>query len=258
MMDWRLTVCGFIVGMLVGVSGMGGGSVMTALLIVLFGVHPVSAVGTDLLYAAFTKTAGMRVHSSRGNVVWPIVGWLAAGSIPGTLATLMLLARLPAGSPALAKGITITLGLALLASSAGLLLRRRASRSGDKEVEDGPAARPMATVLLGLLLGPIVSLTSVGAGALGFVALRALYPQTRAVRLVGIDIAHAVPLTLLAGAGHWYLGDVDWRLLVALLLGSIPGIVVSSALAHHLPERLMQAILGIVLAVIGARLIWSP
>ena len=256
-MDLRLTACGFLVGALVGITGMGGGSVMTALLIVLFGVHPVSAVGTDLLYAAVTKMAGMRVHASKGNVVWPIVGWLAAGSLPGTAAMLALLAYVPSGSQALTRTITIILGLALIISSAAILLHRRQMPPSDEDEMAQPAVRPLATALLGVMLGGLVSLTSVGAGALGLVALRLIYPHARALQLVGSDIAHAVPLTLLAGTGHWFLGDVDWRLLISLLVGSIPGIMISSHLAHRVPDRALQVFLAIILAFIGARLVLS-
>ena len=252
-------LCGFLVGALVGLTGMAGGSVMTALLILVFGVHPITAVGTDLLYAAVTKSAGAHVHAGKGNVVWPLVGWLAIGSVPGTLLTIFMLSRVASHSPALARAITLIIGVALIVAALNLLLQRNVLRlsrqSGvDQELEtiqQQPSRRPLMTILLGLLLGVFVSLTSVGAGALGIVILRQLHPQLASVRLVGTDIAHAVPLTLLAGCGHWLIGDVDWKLLGLLLVGSIPGIMVASHFAHHLPEQIMRTLLGLVLLAIA-------
>ena len=232
---------------------------MTALLILVFGVPTLTAVGTDLLYAAVTKATGARVHAGKGNVVWPIVGQLAIGSIPATVLTIWLLSQSPAQSPVLARSITLALGAALLIAAFGLLFRERLQRFAIEPVDtQHPAShRPVLTVALGLLLGVLVSLTSVGAGALGIVMLRYFRPDIPSVRLVGSDIAHAVPLTLLAGTGHWMLGDINWHLLGSLLLGSIPGIALASHFAHHLPERILQPILGLMLLAIGLKLIWT-
>lgn len=248
--------CGFVVGTLVGFTGMGGGSVMTAMLILLFGIHPVSAVGTDLLFAAATKSVGARVHSDRGNVAWRLVGLLALGSVPGASAMLLLLSRLPVNDSGAARLAKIAIGMALLVAGASLLLSRSMpfDDAGDAAVERVDVWRALATVALGALLGVLVSATSVGAGAIGLVVLRHLYPGVPAVRLVGSDIAHAVPLTLLAGAGHWLLGDVDWRLLLLLLGGSIPGIIVGSHFAHIVSDRVLRLLLGVVLVVIACSL----
>lgn len=258
-MDWTYSLCGFVVGALVGVTGMGGGSVMTALLILVFGVHPMTAVGTDLLYAAVTKATGTRVHAGRGNVVWPVVGLLAAGSVPATLLTIWLLSRVPLRSPALAHAVTLALGAAILLAACALLLRLRLPQESIAQADaaDPTSSRPLLTIALGALLGVAVSLTSVGAGAIGIVLLRYLHPRIASVRLVGSDIAHAVPLTLLAGTGHWMMGDVDWVLLVSLLAGSLPGIVLASHVAHRVPERILQPVLGAMLLAIGLRLILS-
>jgi uncharacterized membrane protein YfcA len=258
-MDIAFPVCGFFVGALVGFTGMGGGSVMTPLLILLFGVNPLTAVGTDLLFAAVTKASGARVHAYRGNVEWPVVGLLALGSVPAALATIAVMARLPPQNPVLAHAITVALGGALLIAAAGLLFRKAAERLATKVAGSGLLSRPGAksalTVMLGFLLGVLVTLTSVGAGALGIVILRYLYPQFPAVRLVGTDIAHAVPLTLLAGGGHWMIGDVQWALLGLLLLGSIPGIWLASHCAHQIPDGVLRRGLGFVLLIIGARML---
>ncbi len=259
-MDFAYPLCGFFIGALVGFTGIGGGSVMTPLLILLFGVHPLAAVGTDLLYAAATKTMGARVHAHKGNVEWRIVGLLALGSVPAALVTISAMAHLPLHSPALTHIVTMAIGGALLLAAAGLLFAKSAGQLAAKFAgsrQTSVPASPLLTVLLGLLLGVLVSLTSVGAGAIGIVVLRVLYPQLAAVRLVGSDIAHAVPLTLLAGSGHWLMGDVNWALLGSLLIGSIPGIIVASRCAHRVPEIILRRALGVVLVAIGTPMLVS-
>ena len=254
-MDFAYPLCGFLVGALVGFTGIGGGSVMTPLLILVFGVHPLSAVGTDLLYAAVTKATGAKIHARRSNVDWRVVRYLAMGSVPGALATVIVISRLPMHSPELAHVVTVAIGVALLLAAAGLLVGRGVEFETD--LADASSAgtsrdRPRMTVFLGFLLGVLVSLTSIGIGAIGIVVLRYLYPRLSAVRLVGSDIAHAVPLTLLAGSGHWLMGDVNWGLLGSLLIGSIPGIVVASCFAQHVPECVLRRTLGVVLIAVAA------
>ncbi len=252
---------GLVVGALVGLTGVGGGSLMTPILIMLFGVHPLSAVGTDLLFAAATKATGTRVHASRGNVDWGIVRLLLLGSVPGSLAALALLTRLPLRSPEVTHAITAAIGVALLLTAAGLLSSDIAGRFRAKiasqRASNPPAARPRLTVVLGFVLGVLVSLTSVGAGAAGMAVLRRLYPRMPTVRLVGSDIAHAVPLTLLAGSGHWLIGDVNWTLLGSLLLGSIPGIILASRFAHHVPDGVLRRVLALVLLGVSAPILVS-
>lgn len=260
-MELAFPLCGFLVGALVGFTGIGGGSVMTPLLILIFGVHPLAATGTDLLYAAATKITGARVHSHRGNVEWRLVGLLALGSVPGTLATVFVMARLPAHSPALAHVVTVAIGIALLLAAGGLLFGQKASRYGARMASSRPAgffgATTGLTVLLGLLLGVLVTLTSVGAGAIGIAVLRLLYPRLPAVRLVGSDISHAVPLTLLAGSGHWLMGDVNWTMLGLLVSGSIPGIYLASRYADKVPEDILRRLLGLVLLAVAAPMMAS-
>jgi uncharacterized protein len=260
-MDVAFVICGFIVGALVGFTGIGGGSLMTPLLILLFGVHPLSAVGTDLLYAAATKAAGTGIHAGKNNVEWRVVRYLAMGSVPGALASIYLLAHYPLRGPELKHVITVGIGLALVLTAAGLLFGGRAGKFSDRTGKEGwfrgSKARPVLTVLLGLLLGVLVSLTSVGAGAIGIAVLRLLYPQLSPVRLVGTDIAHAVPLTLLAGSGHFFIGDVNWALLASLLTGSIPGIILASYCAHRVPEALLRRGLAVVLLTVAVPIIVS-
>jgi uncharacterized membrane protein YfcA len=250
------TLCGLLVGLLVGFTGVGGGSLMTPMLVLLFGFNPATAVGTDLLHAAISKACGTVVHGRNATVDWRIVGRLASGSIPATIATILLLRYLDLGGHGSGRLIGGMLGVALIATAASLLFRGRIldafARSAERLSEE--QVRRL-TIALGLLLGVLVSLTSVGAGALGMVALLSLYPKAPSARLVGTDIAHAVPLTLVAGLGHWYLGSVDWTLLVSLLLGSLPGIVIGSQLTGYVPDRILRPILGTALVAVGARLI---
>jgi uncharacterized membrane protein YfcA len=258
-MDTVYPISGFIIGTIVGLTGVGGGSLMTPLLILAFGVAPATAIGTDLIYAAVTKSAGAVVHARRGNVDWKTTGWLAAGSVPAAAATLWALHALAANPKTLATILTTVLGFALFATAAALLLRRRlaraaaASRAGSA---DAPPPRASATASLGVVLGVLVTLSSVGAGALGTVALLMLFPRVATSRIVGTDIAHAVPLTLVAGLGHAALGGVDWALLASLLVGSIPGIWLGSHVANRVPERWLTSLLATLLVIVGARLVF--
>ncbi len=258
-MDIVYPLSGFIVGTIVGLTGVGGGSLMTPLLILAFGVAPATAVGTDLIYASLTKTAGALVHARRGNVDWRTTRWLAAGSVPAAAATLWVLHALAANPKTLATLLTTVLGFALFATAAALLLRRRLSRA----VAAAPGAtgerappRVTATVALGVVLGILVTLSSVGAGALGTVALLMLFPREATARIVGTDITHAVPLTLVAGVGHAALGGVDWVLLASLVVGSIPGIWLGSHAANRVPERWLTSVLATLLVVVGVRLVF--
>ena len=255
-LDWPVSLCGLVVGSLVGLTGMGGGSAMTALLILLFGIHPVTAVGTDLLYAGITKLTGAIVHHSNGNVDWRIVAKMSAGSVPATVVAIGFLSNTDLHDPTLSRAISLTIGLGLILAAVGLFLRRRLK---DYARAHTGAASPslsksVMTVCLGAVLGALVALTSIGAGAIGLAVLVFLYPHASAVRLVGTDIAHAVPLALLAGGGHWLIGSVDWSLLLSLLLGSMPGIVIASHLAHKIPERVLLPGLAVLLVVLGGRL----
>ena len=205
------TLSGFGVGFVVGLTGVGGGSLMTPLLVLLFGFHPATAVGTDLLYASVTKTCGTAVHHIGHTVEWQVVAWLAAGSLPASLLTLLLLSRqLHSSGSAVASLISYVLGYALLLSALSLLFRRRIlALAHVLSLHRRPRREAAATVLLGALLGVLVTLSSVGAGAIGVTMLVLLYPHLPIARIVGTDIAHAVPLTLVAGLGHLAVGTVD-------------------------------------------------
>ncbi|WP_371833426.1 sulfite exporter TauE/SafE family protein [Ferirhizobium litorale] len=255
------SLSGFGVGMLVGITGVGGGSLMTPLLMLLFGVHPTTAVGTDLLYAAITKSAGTAVHRKYGNINWKIVGTLAAGSVPAALITLWLMSGVDRHSLTVVSNITTALGWMLLLTAILLLLRKQILQFAVVQMKGrrppSPALVTALTWVLGLVLGVLVTLTSVGAGALGVTILIALYPRLDIREIVGSDIVHAVPLTLVAGMGYWVIGEIDWGMLFALLVGSIPGIMVGSHLAPRLHETFVRTLLAATLVLVGIKLIAS-
>lgn len=249
-------ISGLLVGVLVGLTGVGGGSLMTPLLVLMFGFHPSTAVGTDLLFAAVTKTVGTTIYSAGKSIDWRIVGRLALGSVPATILTLLVIAHFGVTSKAVTHTISLTLGATLILSAVMLIFKDWIiSVAGKRRPEEDLQAPLWKTILVGLVLGVLVSLTSVGAGALGTIALLMLYPRLPVVRIVGSDIAHAVPLTLLAGLGHWYLGTINFALLGSLLVGSIPGIVLGSYGARFAPDTALKTILGIVLAISGIKLL---
>jgi hypothetical protein len=250
-------VSGLAVGLLVGFTGVGGGSLMTPLLVLLFGIHPATAVGTDLLYAGLTKISGSLVHNLNGAVDWKITRRLASGSAPAAILTLLALTYFGRDSKTTSDVITTVLGVALLLTAAALIFRKWLLERVAGAV-DRLTARQIAnlTVALGVVLGVFVSISSVGAGAIGVTALLMLYPKLPTVRIVGSDIAHAVPLTLIAGAGHWWIGSVDFTLLFSLLLGSIPGIAIGSHFASRVPDRVLRPLLAGTLALVGGRLVF--
>lgn len=258
-MDYLYTLSGFAVGAIVGLTGVGGGSLMTPLLVLVFGVSPATAVGTDLLYAALTKSGGTVAHGRKGHIEWGITGRLALGSIPAAALTIWVLAQLPKGSNAIGSIISNGLGFALLLTAVAILFGRRL-----RDYAAGHEASPLRqcclgkiTVAVGALLGVLVTISSVGAGALGVAALFFLYPKLSPVRIVGSDVAHAVPLTLVAGLGHWMLGGVDWSLLGSLLIGSLPGIWIGTHVSAKVPEHILRKLLASMLILIGGKLVFA-
>src|SRR3974390_3117563 len=239
MIDPLYSLSGFLVGMLVGMTGVGGGALMTPILILLFGIHPATAVGTDLLYAAATKTGGSLVHGLARSIDWRVVARLASGSVPATGGTLVLSIAL------FATAMVLVFGGAIVAAYRARVTTLDARRTAGN------------TVLVGALLGVLVSISSVGAGAIGVVALVMLYPHMPVAKIVGSDIAHAVPLTLIAGIGHWMMGSVDWHIIASLLMGSLPGIFLGSYFAHRVPERTLQVVLAITLFVVASRIAYD-
>ena len=261
MHDFAFVFAGFVVGLVVGLTGVGGGSLMTPLLIFVFGVKPHLAIGTDLLFAAFTKMGGTVSLARKRVVDWRIVAQMAAGSIPACLVTLYLLGTLGPANPATQTLMTTTLGVALLLTAAATLykaLRGKAAPTHIAPVQlaDATRARHWAMpMVFGAVIGTLVTITSVGAGAIGVIVLMLLYPSLPLPRIVAADIAHAVPLTLVAGLGHASIGSVDWPLLAKLLAGSLPGIWLGSYLMHKTPDRVIRSLLSVLLAYAGAKLI---
>jgi uncharacterized protein len=255
MIDPLYVASGFGVGLLVGLTGVGGGSLMTPLLILLFGIHPTTAVGTDLLYAAATKTGGSVVHGWARSIHWPAVLRLASCSIPASVVTLVVLWRLDLNGESARSLINLVLCFALFLTAASLIFRRAImDRYRGRLEQIAPATTARATVLVGVALGVLVSISSVGAGAVGVTALLLLYPQVPMARIVGSDIAHAVPLTLVAGIGHWAMGAIDWHLMGSLLVGSLPGIVIGSYCAVRVPETALRLVLAATLVVVAGKL----
>lgn len=248
---------GALVGMLVGLTGVGGGSLMTPLLILAFGFHPAAAVGTDLLFASATKAVGTGVHAASRTIDWSIVRRMALGSVPATLLTVLGSRLVHLNDAKAAHWLSVALGAALMVTALSLLFRDRLARIAQRAgTEQSPRSATILTIGLGAVLGVMITLTSVGAGALGVTLLVFLYPRLPIARIVGSDIVHAVPLTFIAGMAHWWTGNVDLSLLASLLLGSIPGIIVGSLLTPRLPERALRPILATVLVLVGMKLVF--
>jgi uncharacterized membrane protein YfcA len=260
-MDFQIgfVVAGLIVGFVVGLTGVGGGSLMTPILL-WFGIPPTTAVGTDLLYAAFTKMGGVFVHHKKKNINWAITGWLSLGSVPAALLTLWILKNIKTDITAINTVIKYSLGWALLFTSVAIICKQKLlifsqKHAGDKFHTES-TTQNVLTVLIGVMLGATVTLTSIGAGALGTVTLFFLYPLLPTPRLVGTEIAHAVPLTLVAGIGHASMGNLDLTLLGQLLLGSLPGIFIGSLLSGKVPDLLLRNAIAIMLFFVGYKLIF--
>lgn len=243
-------------GFLVGLTGVGGGSLMTPILLLLYNIKPAVAVGTDLLYASVTKSIGIFAHGKLGNIDWRMVKRLAMGSLPASLATLWMLHHMDIQSNSAVATIKFWLGIALIITSAAVLLRNKISAYVASGHWIPERYVPASTVALGIVLGALVTLTSVGAGALGVTALIMLYPKEKITTIVGSDIAHAVPLTMIAGLGHASLGTIDYPLLGTLLIGSIPGIYLGSHLSARVAEHWVRIVLAIILIYVGFKLVF--
>jgi uncharacterized protein len=257
MVDPLYSVAGFGVGLLVGMTGVGGGSLMTPLLILVFGINPATAVGSDLLYAAVTKTAGSVTHGFARSIEWQVVRRLATGSVPSTVVTIIILSHLNQ-SQAARSLITVILCGVLLVAAAVLIFRSAVvdfCRNRFLALDNRKTA--IATVVFGATLGVLVTVSSVGAGAIGVCALIILYPNLSMAKIVGSDIAHAVPLTLVAGAGHWMIGTVDWHIIGSLLAGSLPGIILGSYYAVRVSEPVLRFLLAATLIVVSSKLLYD-
>lgn len=249
---------GLAVGFIVGMTGVGGGSLMTPILL-YFGISPSTAVGTDLLYAAITKSSGIYVHQKQGNIDWRITAFLAAGSLPAAILTLIVMHHIGFDSKNVNSTIKVALGFTLILTAIAIVLKQQlldwSHRNDAIFTRMTTREREIATVITGIVLGAMVTITSIGAGALGTVALFLIYPILPVARLVGTEIAHAVPLTLIAGLGHAGVGNVNWDLLINLLIGSLPGIYIGSHLPNAVPEKILRPVLATIMIIIGFNLI---
>jgi uncharacterized membrane protein YfcA len=251
-------VAGFAVGVLVGLTGVGGGSLMTPLLTLLFGISPTVAVGTDLAFASITKIAGTAAHRSKGNVHWNIVRLLCIGALPAALLTTLALKHFGGLGPEAAHIIRYSIAGSVFLTVIALMFRTR--------LQNWMAAHPnrqlqgkklaVATVVSGAILGTLVTISSIGAGAIGATILVLLYPRLTPAEIAGTDIAYAVPLTFIAALGHWWLGSIDWVLLATLLLGSVPGITLGSLAARAIPEKVLRVLLATMLTTVAVKLVF--
>lgn len=261
-------LAGVLVGFCVGITGVGGGSLMTPILISLFKIEPHIAIGTDLLYASISKFCGSLVHAKKLNIVWPIVIWLALGSIPASFATTWVLEHHLSQSTHYKSVLTMVLGVMLTLTGISIIFRAQIEKffdrfrnreQADMESEQHALQHKRRYILImGVVLGVLVTLSSVGAGAFGIMALVLMFPNLPMIRIIGSDVVHAVLLTAVAGLGHMSSGNVDFSLLMWLLVGSIPAIVVGTLISSHLPERFIRKILGITLFALGLNFIINP
>lgn len=257
-MELAQAISGFIVGLLVGLTGVGGGALMTPTLIFFFGIPPLVAVGTDLLFAAITKSGGIIVHATQRTVNWRIAGLLMFGSFPTALLVVTWLGDYHTTGGETDQLVKVVLGIALLLTALVLLVRNRIVAFARDLIEQAPQLRRLRlplTILAGILIGTLVPLTSVGAGVLATAALLLLYPSLPARQVVGTDLVHAVPLTAIAGLGHLQLGSVDSHLLLILLIGSLPGIFLGSRLSRVVPEKILRQVLTSLLLLTGLKCI---
>lgn len=267
MNDMYFIIAGIIVGFCVGITGVGGGSLMTPILISFLRVEPHIAIGTDLLFASISKFCGSLVHARKLNIVWPIVLWLAIGSIPASLGTTWALDHFMGGAKDYKKLLTMVLGGMLVLTGVSIVFRkqieawfsrRRHSQAMHNDQHSVVLKNKPLIVVMGIVLGVFVTLSSVGAGAFGVMALVLIFPQLPMIRIIGTDVAHAVLLTLVAGIGHLLSGNVDYHLLMLLLIGSIPSIVVGTLVSSRMPEHAIRRILGITLLLLGINFIVHP
>lgn len=258
-MDLQFVASGFAVGLLVGMTGVGGGSLMTPLLTLLFGVTPAVAVGTDLAFASLTKGVGTFTHRLRGTVHWDIVRRLCLGALPAALCASLALKHFGTLSHEMGQIIRYTIAGSVMLTVTALLFKRQmlawVTARPERQLQGG--ALRNATIISGAVLGVLVTISSIGAGAIGATLLVMLYPRLTAAEVAGTDIAYAVPLTAIAAIGHWWLGSIDWSLLLTLLVGSVPGITLGAYAARAVPERLLRVILAVTLVAVAVKLVYS-
>ncbi len=263
-----MALSGLFVGFVVGLTGMGGGALMTPILVLFFNIPPMAAVSSDLVVSLLMKPVGGAVHARRGSVIKPLVGWLCVGSVPAAFAGVLLLRALGDGER-VEETIKMLLGIALLVASATMVVKAFVSmRQHAEELRSGTSGsgrnpldikvRPIPTILVGILGGLVVGMTSVGSGSLIIVMLLLLYPTLKASQLVGTDLVQAVPLVGAAALGHMLFGDVQLALTASLLVGGIPGVYLGARVSSSAPQALIRRALVIVLVASGLKLLNVP
>ncbi|CDG84537.1 conserved hypothetical protein [Janthinobacterium agaricidamnosum NBRC 102515 = DSM 9628] len=239
-------------------TGVGGGSLMTPLLTLLFGVAPSVAVGTDLAFASITKSAGTLTHRLRGTVRWDIVKLLCCGALPAAVAATLALKSFGALTPGIGQVIRYSIAGSVLLTVVALVFKSKMmawmNAHPEKQLQGKQLAS--ATVISGAVLGVLVTVSSIGAGAIGATLLVLLYPSMSSAEVAGTDIAYAVPLTAIAALGHWWLGSIHWALLFSLLIGSLPGITLGSWVARSVPEKFLRVLLAMTLTSVAIKLIY--
>jgi uncharacterized membrane protein YfcA len=260
-MDLMLAGAGGLTGLLVGLTGVGGGALMTPLLLMFFGFSPMTAVGTDLWFAAITKMGATRIHHGHGLIEWPVVRRLWLGSLSASSITLLGMRFYPIAGEAI-NGIKIAIAVTVMVTALGIIFQRPFHNLGIRlckaKSQGFHAIQAPLTIVAGAILGVLVTLTSVGAGALGAMLLTYLYPvRLTPPRLIATDIVHAIPLALFAGIGHLLIGNIDLSLLGNLLVGSLPGVIIGAMLSSRLPHKFLRCLLAVVLLIIGGNLWWG-
>jgi uncharacterized membrane protein YfcA len=257
-MTLTYALSGFAVGLLVGLTGVGGGSLMTPLLTLLFGINPTVAVGTDLAFAAITKSAGTLAHRISNNVHWDIVKRLCLGALPAAVLATVSLKYFGTLDKEINQIIRYSIAGSVILTVIALLFRAKMQAWLNKHPEKHLHGTPLAiaTVVAGAVLGTLVTISSIGAGAVGATLLVLLYPRLSPAEIAGTDIAYAVPLTAIAAFGHWWLGSINWELLAMLLLGSVPGITIGSLAARAVPEKFLRGLLATTLTAVAAKLVF--
>ena len=256
-MTLSYVVSGFAVGLLVGLTGVGGGSLMTPMLTLLFGINPTVAVGTDLAFASITKSAGTLAHRIRNTVHWDIVLRLCIGALPAAVVATLGLKYFGALDKHIGQVIRYAIAFSVLLTVVAIVFRGRMvawmNAHPDRQLHGRRQA--IATIVAGAVIGTLVTISSIGAGAIGATILVLLYPHLKPAEVAGTDIAYAVPLTAIAALGHWWLGSINWELLFTLLLGSVPGITLGSLVARSVPEKFLRGLLATTLTGVAAKLV---
>ncbi len=257
-MTFSYIICGFFVGILIGLTGVGGGSLMTPLLTIIFGINPSVAIGTDLVFSTITKSAGTFVHKLKSTVHWEIVKLFCIGAIPSSIITIFLIKYYISISDQINLILSYLISFSVLLTAFSVIFRNKIKVlvGKNKSYQLSGKNLTIMTIISGIFLGFLVTISSIGAGAIGATVLIILYPKLTASEIAGTDLAYAVPLTAVASVGHWWIGTINWSLLILLLFGSIPGIILGSLMSKSIPENFLRTILAAVLVIVAVKVVY--